>query len=71
MIDSGRVWAIGIILGGSLYYTWVKHVESQAASKPQYERVPLEEAEEGQANSGGFKQEHANRRSMAAMSEAK
>ncbi|KAI0316570.1 hypothetical protein OF83DRAFT_1126237 [Amylostereum chailletii] len=66
LLTSGRLWAIGIILGGSLYYTWVKHVESQAVSKAQYERVPLEEAEEGGASAGGFKQEHANRRSIIA-----
>ncbi|TFY83094.1 hypothetical protein EWM64_g918, partial [Hericium alpestre] len=49
LAHSGRVWAIAVILLGSLYYTWVKHVESSAphpAAKT-YERIPLEEAEEG------------------------
>ena len=45
---SGRIWAIGIILDGSIYYTWIKHVESQPQQKTQYERVPLDAVEEGQ-----------------------
>ena len=43
------MWAILIILGGSLYYTWIKHVESlaPAPSSRQYEQVAMEELEEG------------------------
>ena len=51
---SGRASSIAIILGGSLVYTWVKHLESQSAeqkhSKGQYDRVPLEEVEAGTRN---------------------
>ncbi|KAI0267280.1 hypothetical protein BC834DRAFT_870600 [Gloeopeniophorella convolvens] len=48
-LTSGRVWAIGIILGGSIYYTWVKHVESLTpyAQQQHYERLPMEALEEG------------------------
>jgi len=40
---------IAIILGGSLYYTWVKHIETQnaAPAKGPYERVPMEDIEGG------------------------
>ena len=51
---SGRASSIAIILGGSIAYTWVKHLESQGSSepkhtkeRPQYERVALEEVEAG------------------------
>ncbi|KAA1474421.1 hypothetical protein DENSPDRAFT_931641 [Dentipellis sp. KUC8613] len=50
ILSSGRVWAIAVILFGSVYYTWVKHVESSAPQSPAkaaYERIPLEEAEAG------------------------
>ena len=57
-IPSGRASSIAIILAGSIYYTWVKHTESQ---KPQpnlkmnetgrgagaYSNVPLDELEAG------------------------
>jgi GDP-fucose transporter C1 len=44
----GRVSAIVLILGGSIYYTWVKHIESIAAPPPQqYEQVSMDELEEG------------------------
>ncbi|KZT01348.1 uncharacterized protein LAESUDRAFT_731340 [Laetiporus sulphureus 93-53] len=53
VITTGRASSIATILFGSLYYTWVKHVESQAA-KPanghSYEQVPLEDAEAGKAS---------------------
>lgn len=52
--------SIAIILGGSIYYTWVKHVESNPASsasrtgsrsssreKVVYERVPMDDLEAG------------------------
>jgi len=42
-LSTGRTSSIAIILGGSVYYTWIKHVESQTT----YERVPLEEVEAG------------------------
>jgi len=43
-VHSGRVASIATILLGSIYYTWVKHVESQPAK---YDRVPLEDVEAG------------------------
>jgi GDP-fucose transporter C1 len=44
----GRVSAIVLILGGSIYYTWTKHVESIAPPPPpQYEQVSMEELEKG------------------------
>jgi len=54
VLTSGRVSAIIIILGGSTYYTWVKHIESVAPpQKPrEYERVPMEELEEGGGEKG-------------------
>lgn len=52
MLSSGRASSIAIILGGSVYYTWIKHVESQTPSAPPqpdkaYERIPMEEVEAG------------------------
>ncbi|KII91469.1 hypothetical protein PLICRDRAFT_38228 [Plicaturopsis crispa FD-325 SS-3] len=47
VITSGRASSIAIILAGSIYYTWIKHSESQAAGP--YERVALEEVEKGKA----------------------
>jgi len=51
ILSTGRTSSIAIILGGSIYYTWIKHGESQQASsappKPGYERIPLEDAEAG------------------------
>lgn len=43
------MWAILIILGGSIYYTWIKHIESLARASPsrKYEQVAMEELEEG------------------------
>ncbi|EMD37106.1 hypothetical protein CERSUDRAFT_115024 [Gelatoporia subvermispora B] len=50
VITSGRASSIAVILFGSIYYTWVKHVESlPAQAKGPYERVPLEEVEAGKA----------------------
>lgn len=50
-LSRGRISSIGIILCGSIYYTWVKHVESQqVASSPTkagYDRIPLEDVEAG------------------------
>ena len=46
-VRSGRASSIATILLGSMYYTWVKHVESQQSSKDagQYERVPMDDVE--------------------------
>lgn len=67
MGSSGRIWAIAIILAGSIYYTWIKHVESQPAHKSDYERVPLDNVEEGNATSPISRKssEGASRRSVA------
>ncbi|EKM56723.1 uncharacterized protein PHACADRAFT_254009 [Phanerochaete carnosa HHB-10118-sp] len=46
IISTGRGSSIAAILLGSVFYTWVKHQESQ----PQYERVPLEKIEEGKGD---------------------
>ncbi|KAF7800233.1 hypothetical protein EIP86_011480 [Pleurotus ostreatoroseus] len=48
VIKFGRACSIGIILLGSIWYTWVKHQESQQQQK--YERVPLETVEEGKGD---------------------
>jgi len=50
IISGGRAASIAIILGGSVYYTWVKHQESEAAKAegPAYERVPMGDVERGQ-----------------------
>ena len=47
---SGRASSIGTILAGSIYYTWVKHIES---APPKYEKVPLEEVEAGNHHGHG------------------
>ncbi|KIO11267.1 hypothetical protein M404DRAFT_839224 [Pisolithus tinctorius Marx 270] len=51
LLSGGRISSIAVILAGSIYYTWVKHVESQAprsdANSTKYERVPLEDVEVG------------------------
>jgi len=50
-LSRGRISSIAIILGGSIYYTWIKHVESQGQKQDgnvaKYERVPLEDVEAG------------------------
>ncbi|KAJ7634651.1 hypothetical protein FB45DRAFT_909439 [Roridomyces roridus] len=43
IISSGRAGSIGVILAGSIYYTWVKHKESEAVANGSYERVPMDE----------------------------
>jgi len=50
VITSGRASSIAIILGGSIYYTWVKHVESRTPKSGErdgsrYERVALDDIE--------------------------
>lgn len=46
----GRASSIAVILLGSIYYTWVKHQESQNSDPPKYERVPMEDVERGTQN---------------------
>ncbi|KAI0357883.1 hypothetical protein OH77DRAFT_1398296 [Trametes cingulata] len=62
VVTRGRASSIGIILLGSIWYTWIKHVESQSApqSKPHYEPVPLDELEEGKG--GNLENGHASHR---------
>jgi len=55
VISTGRASSIATILGGSVWYTWVKHVESQTPKSGErdgnkYERVPLEDVEAGEVN---------------------
>ncbi|KAH9994541.1 hypothetical protein BJV74DRAFT_831078 [Russula compacta] len=48
VLTLGRIWAIILILAGSIFYTWVKHVESLTPPPSrQYEQVPMDELEEG------------------------
>lgn len=47
IITTGRASSIAIILFGSLYYTWVKHQESQPAISKEYERVSMDDVEAG------------------------
>ena len=72
VLCSGRASSIAIILLGSLWYTWIKHVESQPAaaaaaqSKAHYAPVPLDDLEEGK---GAGPREHslsAHRHSQSA-----
>ncbi|KAM5539736.1 hypothetical protein V8D89_006549 [Ganoderma adspersum] len=53
VVTQGRWSSIAIILLGSIWYTWIKHQESQPAQQQSkgYEPVPLDEMEEGKANS--------------------
>ncbi|KAJ7481459.1 hypothetical protein FB451DRAFT_1555745 [Mycena latifolia] len=51
VVTSGRASSIAIILGGSFYYTWVKHQESEAPKTDaggSYERVKMTDLEGGQ-----------------------
>jgi len=46
VLTTARTSSIAIILGGSMYYTWLKHVESrQASPESEYKRIPLEDIE--------------------------
>jgi len=49
IISSGRASSIGIILLGSLYYTWVKDQETRKPAPPAngYERVNMQDLESG------------------------
>ncbi|KAI0824535.1 hypothetical protein BC628DRAFT_1378187 [Trametes gibbosa] len=62
IVTQGRASSIGIILLGSIWYTWIKHVESQAPSpsKAHYEPVPLDDLEEGKGV--GHDSAHASHR---------
>ncbi|EIM87474.1 uncharacterized protein STEHIDRAFT_96587 [Stereum hirsutum FP-91666 SS1] len=67
VLSSGRVWAIAVILFGSLHYTWVKHIESQqpsakAASKASYDRIPLSDLEEAEEGKRGIEETNGNGR---------
>ncbi|KAJ6487795.1 hypothetical protein C8R45DRAFT_256672 [Mycena sanguinolenta] len=44
IISNGRASSIAIVLGGSIYYTWVKHKETEAAA---YEKVAMDDLENG------------------------
>ncbi|KAJ7185762.1 hypothetical protein C8R46DRAFT_385914 [Mycena filopes] len=44
VISGGRAASIAVILGGSIYYTWVKHKETEASA---YERVAMDDLERG------------------------
>ncbi|KAF5392721.1 hypothetical protein D9757_000825 [Collybiopsis confluens] len=60
IITSGRASSISIILLGSIYYTWVKHVESQAPSTTTggaYERIKMEDVESGVRRNSSSKPE--------------
>ncbi|KAK7044816.1 GDP-fucose transporter 1 [Favolaschia claudopus] len=49
VISSGRAVSIAIVLGGSIYYTWVKNKESEAAAADTaaYNRVAMDDLENG------------------------
>jgi GDP-fucose transporter C1 len=49
VVTTGRAASVALILAGSIYYTWVKHVESQtsASSSGNYERVKMTDIESG------------------------
>ncbi|KAJ6558005.1 hypothetical protein B0H19DRAFT_1149432 [Mycena capillaripes] len=49
VISTGRVASIAIVLGGSIYYTWVKHQETEAASAQasEYQKVAMDDLESG------------------------
>jgi len=58
IITTGRASSIAIILGGSIYYTWVKHQESQPSQTStatkngqQYDRLQMEDVESGKRSS--------------------
>ncbi|KAH9941547.1 hypothetical protein B0H21DRAFT_752438 [Amylocystis lapponica] len=56
VITSGRASSIGTILLGSIYYTWIKHLESlptKTANGHAYEQVRLEDVEAGKSTNKG------------------
>lgn len=46
-LHRGRATSIAVILLGSIYYTWVKHQESQNTNTQKYERLAMEDVESG------------------------
>lgn len=52
-LTSGRATSIATILAGSIYYTWLKHLENATPKAKGYDNVPLEEVEAGKANGNG------------------
>ncbi|TFK53177.1 hypothetical protein OE88DRAFT_1734123 [Heliocybe sulcata] len=60
IVTTGRAASIATILGGSIYYTWIKHLESlpqQSNNSKAYERVPLEDVEAGKVTPNHVKPE--------------
>ncbi|KAH9937835.1 uncharacterized protein BXZ73DRAFT_44831 [Epithele typhae] len=52
-VTQGRVSSVAIILLGSIWYTWIKHLESQQAPpKGNYDPVAIEEMEQGKTKRG-------------------
>ncbi|KAJ6464149.1 hypothetical protein C8R47DRAFT_1224860 [Mycena vitilis] len=49
VMTGGRAASITIILGGSVYYTWVKHRETEGAKADAYDHDSLHDLEGGQA----------------------
>ncbi|KAJ7778136.1 hypothetical protein B0H16DRAFT_1502328 [Mycena metata] len=49
VISGGRATSIAVVLGGSIYYTWIKHQETEAAAAQSraYERVAMDDLEQG------------------------
>ncbi|KAJ7666004.1 hypothetical protein DFH06DRAFT_1323159 [Mycena polygramma] len=49
VISSGRAASITIVLGGSIFYTWVKHKETEATAvqAEAYQRVAMDDLESG------------------------
>jgi len=60
IITSGRASSIAVILFGSIYYTWVKHVESQSpvpsTNAAPYDRVKMEDVESGTRRNSNSKE---------------
>jgi GDP-fucose transporter C1 len=49
-LSRGRASSIAIILAGSLYYTWIKHIESAPkVDKDGYESVQMTDADVGRS----------------------
>jgi len=58
VMTTGRAASIATILGGSIVYTWVKHIESQGPkTQNAYDRVALDELEAGKRSPKGGKPE--------------
>ncbi|KAJ7100095.1 hypothetical protein B0H15DRAFT_818663 [Mycena belliarum] len=58
IISGGRAASIAVVLGGSIYYTWVKHQETQATfAEHAYERVAMDDLENGKLDDVDFSEE--------------